>query len=189
MMDHYKAEHFKGLDIKRHQIMMIWLFKRKRYPDGTLNKYKVGLCCHGGQQQWGVNYWDTYAPLVSWSSIRILMTIAKLHTFHTKSVDFVQAYPQAKIKHTIFLCPPPEVELAIDKEEMILRLICNLYGLKEAGRTWYEHLTEGLDTMGFIPTESDSCILINGTGIIVLYVDDCVIISQTKADADKIYRN
>ena len=115
------------------------------------------------------------------------MTIAKLHNFHTKSVDFVQAYPQAELKSTIFLRSPPGVELATDNEEMVLQLIRNLYGLKDAGRTWYEHLTDGLDAMGFIPTESDPCILINGTDIIVLYVDDCIIISRTKAEADKIY--
>ena len=41
MTDHYRAERAKGLDIKRHQIMMIWSFKRKRHPDGTLKKYKA----------------------------------------------------------------------------------------------------------------------------------------------------
>ena len=188
MREHYQAQRDSGLDVKRHQIMMIWSFKRKRHPDGSLNKYKARLCCHGGQQQWGVNYWDTYAPVVSWSSIRILMTIAKLHNFHTKSVDFLQAYPQAELKSTIFLRSPPGVELATNNEEMVLQLIRNLYGLKDAGRTWYEHLTDGLDAMGFIPTESDPCILINGTDIIVLYVDDCIIISRTKAEADKIYQ-
>ena len=41
--------------------------------------------------------------------------------------------------------------------------------------------------MGFTPTASDPCILIKGTDIIVLYVDDCIIISRSKAEADKIY--
>ena len=137
----------------------------------------------------GVNYWDTYAPVVSWSSIRILMTIAKLHNLHTKSIDFVQAYPQAELKSTIFLRSPPGVELATESEEMVLKLIRNLYGLKDAGRTWYEYLTDGLDAMGFTPTESDPCIFIRGTDMIGLYVDDCIIIFQTKSDADRIYQD
>ena len=37
-------------------IMEIWSFKRKRYPNGTLNKHKARLCAHGGQQKWGINY-------------------------------------------------------------------------------------------------------------------------------------
>jgi len=116
------------------------------------------------------------------------MTIAKLHNFHTKSLDFVQAYPQAELKSTIFLRSPPGVELATDNEEMVLQLIRNFYGLKDAGRIWYLHLMDGLDANGFSPTESNPCILIKCTDIIVMYVDDCTIISRTKADVDKIYK-
>ena len=111
MEEHYAEERRKGREIKREQIMMIWSFKRKRSPDGTLTKHKARLCCHGGQQQWGLNYWDTYAPVVLWSSIRILMTLSKLHGMHTKSIDFVQAYPQANIKSSIFLKSPQGIEL------------------------------------------------------------------------------
>ena len=189
MLEHYRQEQSKGKDVKCKQIMMIWSFKRKRHPDGTLNKYKARLCCHGGQQQWGVNYWDTYAPVVSWSSIRILMTLAKLHKLHTKSVDFVQAYPQAKVNSTIYLHTPPGVQLSNKNDDMVLRLKRNLYGLKDAGRTWYQHLTDGLDSLGFIPTESDPCIFLRETDVVVLYVDDCIIISKTKAQADKVYND
>ena len=158
--------------------MMIWSFKRKRKPDGTITKYKARLCCHEGQQEWGVNYWDTYSPVVSWSSVRILMTLAKLHNLHTKSIDFVQAFPQAKVKSTIFLQTPPGVELTGDKE-MVLRLIKNLYGLKDAGLTWFEHLSQGLSSMGFRPTLSDPCIFVRESSILVLYVDDCILINQS----------
>ena len=111
MLDYYSAERSKGVEIKRHQLMMIWSFKRKRRPDGTLTKYKARLCCHGGQQELGVNYWSTYAPVVSWSSIRILMTLARLNNMYTKSVDFVQAFPQAAVKTNIYLHNPPGVIL------------------------------------------------------------------------------
>ena len=60
-------------------IMAIWSFKRKRYPDGTLNKHKARLCAHGGMQTWGQNYWETYAPVVNWASVRILLAVAKIH--------------------------------------------------------------------------------------------------------------
>ena len=62
--DHMKRKHWEI--VLRSQmprgikpIMAIWYFKRKRYPDGTLNKHKAILCAHGGQQQWGINYWET----------------------------------------------------------------------------------------------------------------------------------
>ena len=134
---------------------MIWSFKRKRNHDGTFHKYKDRICCHGGQQQWGVNYWDTYAPVVSWSSVWILLTLAKSHNLHTKSVDFVQAYPQAEVKHSIFFKPPAGVVLNDKNGQLVLKLLNSLYGLKDAGRTWFEHLSDGLLRMGFIATSSD----------------------------------
>ena len=83
MTRHYASKRKLGKSIKREQIMMIWSFYRKRHPDGSLDKYKTMLCCHSGQQQWSVNYWDTYEPVVSWSSVRILTTLSKLHNIHT----------------------------------------------------------------------------------------------------------
>ena len=188
MLDHYKRELQKGIEPKRQQLAMIWSFKRKRKPDGTLDKYKARLCCHGGQQEFGINYWDTYAPVVSWSSVRILMTLANLHNLHTKAIDFVLAYPQAKVKTTIFLKTPAGVVLTKENgEETVLLLLRNLYGLKDAGATWFEHLSKGLANIGFIPTESDPCVFIQGTNILLQYVDDCVIISRSEGEANTIF--
>ena len=50
-------------------IFSIWSFKRKRIPDGTVSKYKARLCAHGGMQSWGVDYWETYAPVLHWMSV------------------------------------------------------------------------------------------------------------------------
>jgi hypothetical protein len=69
-------------------IMSIWSFKRKRYPDGTLNKHKARLCAHGGMQTWGQNYWETYAPVVNWASICLILAIAKIHGLSSNSIDF-----------------------------------------------------------------------------------------------------
>ena len=48
MYQYYNNLRKSGQDIKRQQIIMIWSFKRKRHPDGRLNKYEANLCCHGG---------------------------------------------------------------------------------------------------------------------------------------------
>ena len=59
-------------------ILAIWDFKRKRYPDGRINKHKARICAHGGMQTHGVNYWDTYFPTVNWISIRFLLVVAEI---------------------------------------------------------------------------------------------------------------
>ncbi len=50
-------------------ILSIWSFKRKHLPDGTISKYKARLCAHRGMQSWGVDYWETFAPVVNWMSV------------------------------------------------------------------------------------------------------------------------
>ena len=64
--------------------MDIWSFKQKLYPDGCLNKHKTRLCFHGGQQTWGKYYWDNYAPVVTWASVRLLLVVAKIHNLNSR---------------------------------------------------------------------------------------------------------
>jgi hypothetical protein len=71
--DHESREHWtltKRCDMPEDTktIISIWSFKRKRYPDGTLNKHKARLCANGGMQTWGQNYWETYTPVINWAS-------------------------------------------------------------------------------------------------------------------------
>ena len=67
----------------------------------------------------------------------------------------------------------------------VLKLKKNLYGSKDAGRTWWEHLSIGLKETGFHSTETDQCVFMKENMIILIYVDDCIIMSK---DKDKIIR-
>jgi hypothetical protein len=49
-------------------------------------------------QTWGQNYWEIYAPVVNWASVRILLAVAKIHGLFSKSIDFVLAFPQADLE-------------------------------------------------------------------------------------------
>ena len=90
--DHKKRKHWEIIprpqmpqDIK--PIMAIWPFKRKQYLDRTLNKHKARLCTHGGQLQWGINYWETYAPFVNQVSTRFLLIISQLTGLETQALE------------------------------------------------------------------------------------------------------
>ena len=84
-------------------IQEIWSFKRKRFPDGTLNKHKACLCAHGGMQQWGVNYWETYAPVVNWISARFLLILSKLAGLESRTIYFVLAFPKADLDVPVYM--------------------------------------------------------------------------------------
>eukprot|EP00957_Ditylum_brightwellii_P207707 15354182-Ditylum_brightwellii.AAC.1 len=78
MEDYYKQLRKQGFNIKRKQLMLIWSFKRKYHADGSLSKHKAILCCHDGQHQYRVNFYETYAPVVAWASVRRMMIMSKL---------------------------------------------------------------------------------------------------------------
>jgi hypothetical protein len=50
-----------------------------------------------------VDYWETYAPVVNWASVRILLAVAKIHGLSSKSIDFVLAFPQADLEVPVYM--------------------------------------------------------------------------------------
>jgi hypothetical protein len=71
----------------------IWAFKIKRYPNGRIKKFKAQFCAHGDRQTEGVDSFDTWAPVVHWSTVRIVMILAiKLNLISTQcdiTADFI----------------------------------------------------------------------------------------------------
>jgi hypothetical protein len=122
--------------------MAIWSFKRKQFPDGMLNKHKAQQCAHGGQQTWGQDYWDMYAPVVTWASVRLLLIFAKIHGLECKSIHFVLAFPQTHLDIPIYMellagVNPVDVSDG-NRCKRILKLNKSFYGLKQAGYKWFE---------------------------------------------------
>ena len=112
-------------------ILDIWLFKRNRFPDGKLLKHKARLCAHGGLKKWGINYWETYAPVVNWISVRTLLAITKIHKLRSRSIAFVIVFPQANLDVNVYM----ELPIGLDapnggKRDYVLKLNKYIYGLK-----------------------------------------------------------
>ena len=63
--DHWTMVLHSSLPVGTKKIQSIWLFKRKSFLDGLLNKHKDKICAYGGMQLWGDKYWETYYPVVN----------------------------------------------------------------------------------------------------------------------------
>jgi hypothetical protein len=101
--NHWTLMERKDLPFGTKTIMAIWSFKHKRFPNGTLNKHKARLCAHGGQQTWGQDYWETYASVVTWARVTLLLIVAKIHGLESKSIDFVLAFPPADLDVPVYM--------------------------------------------------------------------------------------
>ena len=75
----------------------------KYHHNGSLDECKVRLCTHGRQEQYGIRYWDVFAPIFSWMSVTTLLVFSNIHRLLTKFIYFSQAYiySQMDIKATI----------------------------------------------------------------------------------------
>ena len=62
-------------------------------------------------QQWGVNYWETYAPVVCWASVRLILIVAAISGIHTRSIDFILAFPKADINVPVYMEMPYGIDL------------------------------------------------------------------------------
>jgi len=159
-------------------IQSVWSFKRKRLPDGTLLKHKARLCAHGGQQQWGVNYWETYAPVVNWASVRLLLALSHIHGLESRSIDFVLAFPQADLETVVYMEIPYGFDRQYNNEKYVLRLLRSIYGLKQSNYNFYKKLSTALKARGILPCSTDNCVYASKNLILIVYVDDVLIFSK-----------
>jgi hypothetical protein len=165
---------------------------------GEITKYKARMCCRGGQTIKGVHYEDTFSPVVAWSTIRLMLTLSIVNGWHARQIDFVLAFPQAKVKTDMYMQVPDKFEVQNSKltlnkkapnpfkQDAVLKLIQNVYGLADASLTWHEHLKKGLVAYGFEQSQVDPCLFYKSQVLFILYVDDDVCLTPNKLDADAL---
>ena len=184
---HWEVIKRSSLPAGTKTIQSIWSFTRKRFPDGTLNKYKARLCAHGGMQQWGVNYWETYAPVVNWISVRFLLILSEIAGLDSRAIDFVLAFPQADLDIPVYIELPIGMEVpgCENRKDYLLSLKKSLYGLKQASANWYSMLKTALEARGLKESVADPCVFMRNDLIVLCYVDDCIILSPKKQIIDE----
>ena len=154
----------------------VWAFKIKRYPDGSLRKLKARFCVKGFQQIEGVDYFETYSPVVAWSTVRLIFTIALILNLQSVQVDYTAAFPQAPLTEDVYV----EMPRGFKKSNQVYKLKRNLYGLKQAARNFFEHLKEKLESQNFRQSNLDQCLFIHKNILVLIYVDDCIFFSKDK---------
>jgi hypothetical protein len=137
-------------------IKSTWVFKLKRLPDGTPSKLMARFCIRGDLQTEGVDYFETYAPVVQWSTIHMVLALVIREGWATRQVDYINAFAQAEMAETVHIEPTRIFEPRRGKD-LVLLLLKSLYGLKQALRTFYEKLRQGLLERGFVGSEIDPC--------------------------------
>jgi hypothetical protein len=106
-------------------IKSTWVFKLQRLPDGTPSKFKARFCVRGDLQTEGVDYFETYAHVVQWSTVRMLLTLTLREGWATIQVDYTNAFAQAEMGETVCVEPPRLFGPRSDKD-LVLSLLKSL---------------------------------------------------------------
>ena len=85
-------------------IDMVWSMQRKRRINTPeVYKWQAHLNVHGGQQEHGIHYWDTYDPVMTWQTVRLTFVLSLLLGWQSRQLDFVMAYPQAPAEMPLYM--------------------------------------------------------------------------------------
>jgi hypothetical protein len=165
----------------------VWAMRCKRkIATQEIYKWKARLNIDGSKQKKGINYWESYAPVASWSTIRLILTLAYIEGWSTKQIDYVMAYTQADAETDLYMKIPKGFRVPDATEEYVLKIKKNIYGQKQAGRVWYKHLVSKLKSIGFKQSAVDECVFYHGRCIYVLYTDDSILTGPSDEELDAV---
>lgn len=110
-----------------------WVFKVKRHPDESIERYKARVVARGFTQEHGIDYEETFSPVVRFTSIRIMLAIAAQNRFKVKQFDVATAFLYGELEEDVYMKQPIGFD---DNSGRVCKLQKSLYGLKQSSRCW-----------------------------------------------------
>ena len=154
-----------------------WVFKLKKDSHNVPVRFKVRLVAKGYSQEKGINYTETFAPVIKHQSLRLLLAIVANENLLVHHIDISTAFLYGELDDEVYIEIPEGLESRFQKGH-VLKLNKALYGLKQAPRLWNKTLVNFLNNLKFQQLITDTCIFLNKDLIIAIYVDDIVIIGR-----------
>ena len=164
-----------------------WVFRIKRKADGSVDRYKARLVAKGFSQKQGIDYNETFSPVVRYDTVRILLSLVPAMDLHVTQFDVKTAFLNGTLDEEVFMEIPEGFEAEGD---MVCRLKKSLYGLKQSPRQWTSKLKEVMGQFGLNAIVSDPCVFVSGdkTLIVCCYVDDGLIFWRDEAEKDRLIK-
>jgi hypothetical protein len=155
-----------------------WIFKVKYKPNGQVERFKARLVAKGFMQREGIDYGETFAPVVRGETLRFLISYATQNRLEMDQMDVETAFLNGELEETVYMSVPT----GILAQGMVLKLNRSLYGLKQSPRCWNSKFTKVLKENGYVQSDADNCLFVRieneKYSAIAIYVDDCLIIGN-----------
>jgi hypothetical protein len=153
----------------------MWVFTYKFDSDGNIIRHKARLVAKGFQQREGIDYILTFAPVLKYKSLLIILALTVQLMLELVQMDVVTAFLNADIKEEVYMKQPQGYQQG--DNDLVCKLNKTIYGLRQAPHDWYELFSKFLISIGFTQLSSDNCVFVkiakSGLPIIVgVFVDD-----------------
>ena len=166
-----------------------WIFRQKFHSDGSLSRYKARWVCRGFSQQQGIDYEETFSPVVKPSTIRTVLSVVVSSSWPIHQLDVKNAFLHGSLQETVYCQQPLGFENPSFPTHVCL-LQKSLYGLKQAPRAWFQRFSSFIQTIGFTPSLSDTSLFVyhqtSDTAYLLLYVDDIILTASSQKFLDHI---
>ena len=147
-------------------------------PDGTVDRNKSRLVARGNSQQYGVDFGDTFGPVIKATTVHTVLGVAESKSWTLRQLDVNHVFLQARLTDEVYMAQPPGF-VDNDRPDYVCHLNKAIYGLKQSPRAWYHELKTYLLSAGFQNSIADTSLFVlrkNGDIVYLLvYVDDIIV--------------
>jgi 2-hydroxychromene-2-carboxylate isomerase len=173
----------------RNIIQNRWVFKLKRDSSGGVQRFKARLVAKGYTQRAGIDYKETYSPVVRYDSLRAVLAIAAALDLEIAQLDVKTAFLYGDLNEELYMSQPTGF-IKKGEEKLLCRLKRSLYGLKQSSRSWNSKFNEFITMYGLKPSVADPCVYsLNSDGVIIImaiWVDDGLVCSNHHSKLEEI---
>ncbi|UYV66363.1 hypothetical protein LAZ67_4001469, partial [Cordylochernes scorpioides] len=158
-----------------------WIFRIKRKGNGEIDRYRARLVSKGFSQRRGIDYKETFAPVVRYDSVRVLLALATVMDMEIMQFDIKTAFLNGDLDEDIYMQIPEGIE--VENKNLVCKLKKSLYGLKQSPRIWNEKFTYFLKQFQLTQSQADPCVFYqtktDAKIFLALYVDDGIMMSTS----------
>nr|GFA33274.1 retrovirus-related Pol polyprotein from transposon TNT 1-94 [Tanacetum cinerariifolium] len=163
-------------------ITLKWIYKVKLDELGGILKNKARLVARGYRQEEGIDFEESFDPVVRLEAIRIFLAYAAHKNMVVYQMDINTAFLNGNLREEVYVSQPDGF-VDQDNPNHVYKLKKALYGLKQASCAWYDMLLSFLISQDFSKGSVDPTLFIRRNGndllLVQIYVDDIIFAAST----------
>ena len=163
-----------------HNVVSTKFVYKIKFPETSDPIYKSRFVARGFSQIPGQDYTETFAPVPKPTTIRLLFAHAAQTQQYTYHFDVETAFLVSEIDKLIYAEQPKGYhDPQFPHDNYVLQLNKGLYGLKQSGHLWFNHIKNSLGSLGFKQSDADESVFTRHDITVAVYVDDFLVLSKS----------